>query len=228
MTSRTRTRANNAQKRKVAAKQQGLSPRGWLIVIGVVVAVGAVLFAAFGLDADADRPTVGDLAGSPTIEGAPLPTFTDPASDDVAGQPAPVVTGTDFDGAPTTIGAPGSPQILLFMASWCPSCQQELPQVVSWLDAGRLPDGVELTAVLTGLDDSRPNWPPDRWIEREGYTGPVLIDDAAGAAGAAYGLSGTPYWVFVDANGAVVRRHAGMLPMESVDATAQQLAAAAG
>jgi thiol-disulfide isomerase/thioredoxin len=68
----------------------------------------------------------------------------------------------------------------MFLASWCPACQAELPEVVTWLEQGNLPADVELTAIATGLDAGRPNWPPDAWFEAEGYDGRVLVDDADG------------------------------------------------
>ena len=118
------------------------------------------------------------------------------------------------------------PELVMFLASWCPACQQELPDVVSWMDAGGLPAGVELTAVVTGLDSTRPNWPPDAWLAEEGYAGEVLIDDAEGSVAQAYGLTGTPFWVALNGDGEVVARIAGLLDTTQLTALAE--AAAAG
>lgn len=61
-----------------------------------------------------------------------------------------------------------------------------------------LADGVELVGVSTFHDPSRPNWPPDEWLQAEAFPGDVLVDHD-GTAAQAYGLQGTPMWVFVDA-----------------------------
>jgi thiol-disulfide isomerase/thioredoxin len=196
-----------------------------LVLIGLGVVGLAVLIAVLtttGTDAPASLDAI---AGDPTIEGATLPPAGDPGADPAVGSPAPVVRGAGFDGEPVTLGEPGQPQLVGFMAAWCPHCQDELPEVAGWIAAGEVPAGLEVVAVATGLDPTRPNWPPDAWFEREGYPGPVLVDDAGGSVGAAYGLTGTPYWVGIDADGRIAIRVAGRLGIDTLDQLAQALAA---
>lgn len=196
--------------------------------IGVLVVILAIVVAVLSTSESNDAVTVDELAGDPTIEGDALPTApADPATDPSFGGAAPVITGEDFDGTTTTIGDAGEAELLMFVASWCPACQQELPEVVAWLDAGGLPDDVRLTTVVTGLDASRPNWPPDAWLEEEGYTGEVLVDDADGSVAQAYGLAATPYWVALDAEGEVVVRVAGVLGASQLSALADAAQAGA-
>jgi cytochrome c biogenesis protein CcmG, thiol:disulfide interchange protein DsbE len=203
-------------------KSGGTSPRQILLYVGIAVAVGAVLYAAFGLESD-DGPTVEEIAGSPEIEGDGLPALNpDAGTDPAMGSPVPVVEGADFDGNPISIGD-GPAEIVVFMASWCPACQAELPELVSYLDEQGLPEGVELTVVATSLDANRPPWPPSGWLERGGYTGPVLVDDADGSVAQAYGLSATPFFV-ASQNGEVVIRVAGQMPMQNVDEIARAIA----
>lgn len=210
------------QPQKKNSKSSGPSPRQILMYVGIAVAVGAVLFAAFGLESD-DGPTVEEIAGSPEIDGNGLPALNpDTGTDPAVGSPAPVVAGADFDGNATTIGD-GPAEIVVFMASWCPACQAELPELVEYLDEQGLPEGVELTVVSTGLDANRPPWPPSGWLERGGYTGPILVDDADGSVAQAYGLSATPFFVATQ-NGEVVIRAAGQLPMQTVDEIARTIA----
>jgi cytochrome c biogenesis protein CcmG, thiol:disulfide interchange protein DsbE len=200
----------------------GASPRQILLYVGIAVVVGAVLFAAFGLESD-DGPTVEEIAGSPEIEGDALPALNpDTDSDPAVGSPAPVVDGADFDGNPTVIGD-GPAEIVVFMASWCPACQAELPELVEYLEEPGLPEGVELTVVSTGLDANRPPWPPSGWLERGGYTGPILVDDADGSVAQSYGLSATPFFVATQ-DGQVVVRAAGQMPMQTVDEIARAIA----
>lgn len=199
------------------------NPRTILLGAGIAVIAGALLFAAFFMGDDQDRPTVAEVAGSPTVDGTlqPLPEGADP---DV-GSPAPMVSGAGFDGEPVTIGEPGTPQMVVFMASWCPACRAEMPEMVEWVDSGGLPDGVELVSVSTSLDDRRDNWPPQAWFEREGYDGAVLVDDEPGSVANAYGLSATPFWVFIDSNGTIAGRVAGQIPPDQLQQVADQLAA---
>jgi cytochrome c biogenesis protein CcmG, thiol:disulfide interchange protein DsbE len=198
-----------------------------LVLAGVGVLVVAVLIGVFtASDRPEARATVAEVAGEPVMTGEDLPRFEgDPATDPAVGTRPPVVTGASFDGEEVVIGESGRPQLLMFLASWCPACQAELPEVVEWLEQGNLPEGVELIAVATGLDSSRDNWPPDEWFDREGYDGPLLVDDADGTVAQAYGLNATPYWVALDGDGEVAVRIAGMIDTQQLSALADALAA---
>jgi thiol-disulfide isomerase/thioredoxin len=197
-----------------------------LIVGGVAVLVVAVLIGVLSASGREEAVSVEDIAGAPVVVGDDLPQHTgDPAADPQLGARTPVATGADFDGNEVTIGETGTPQLVMFLTAWCPACQAELPEVVEWLDEGNLPEGVELTAVATLLDSTRPNWPPDAWFEREGYDGPLLVDDADGTVAQAYGLNATPYWVAIDADGQVAARLSGMVGMDQLTSLAEALAA---
>jgi cytochrome c biogenesis protein CcmG, thiol:disulfide interchange protein DsbE len=201
-------------------RQRLLLALGGLVVLAFIVGIAVLSTGERG-----SRVTTEDLAGSPTIEGEPLaPGGQDTQNDPELGSQAPVVTGADFEGTPVTIGEPGTPQLIMFMASWCPACQEELRSVSPWLAEGGLRDDVALVAVSTGLDDSRPNWPPDEWFESEGFEDPVLVDDADGSVASAYGLTATPFWVGLDAQGQVVARAAGMLPVDQIEVLADAVA----
>ncbi len=195
-----------------------------VILAGVAVVALAVTIAVLTVEGTGSGPTVEEIAGSPRIDGTPLPPATaDPAEDTAVGTNAPMVTGAGFDGSQTVIAAPGQPQLITFMAAWCPHCQEELPEVAQWLSDGRAPEGLAVVAVPTGLDATRPNWPPDAWFDRVGYPGPVLVDDAHGSVAEAYGLTGTPYWVGLDAEGRVVVRVAGRVGLDALDRIASMV-----
>lgn len=204
------------------ADQKRPTNRPLMLLIGVGVVGLAVLIAVLSTGEVGSTPTLEELAGDPTIEGTPLPPAPgDPSEDPAVGAAAPVVTGAGFDGTAVTIGGAGQPQLIGFMAAWCPHCQDELPEVGEWLRAGGVPEGLEVVAVSTGLDPARPNWPPDAWFEREEYPGPVLVDDGEGSVGRAYGLTGTPYWVGVSAEGEVVVRVTGRLGLDTLEQLAR-------
>lgn len=107
---------------------------------------------------------------------------------------------------------------MLFVAPWCPHCQREVPFIVDHLGANPLPDDVELVTVSTSVDEKAPNYPPDEWLDEEGWPFPVLADAESGDAATAYGLTAFPYFVAIDAEGTVVERASGELTAEQLDA----------
>ena len=161
--------------------------------------------------------------GEPAVSGNALPTLVDPAADPAIGLPIPPVDGAGFDGAPVALSSDGRAKIILFLAHWCSHCQAEVPVVQRWIDGGGLPDGVDLYSVATGIAETRSNFPPDAWLEREGWTAPVIVDDASSGVGTAYGLSAFPYWVFVYPDGTVAGRVTGELGPEVLDQIAAEL-----
>ena len=78
-----------------------------------------------------------------------------------------------------------------------------------------MPPGVDFVSVATGIDPSRPNYPPDVWLASEGWTLPVLVDPTNSVA-QAYGLSAYPFWVFLDGQGKVVLRATGELTVDQI------------
>jgi cytochrome c biogenesis protein CcmG, thiol:disulfide interchange protein DsbE len=155
--------------------------------------------------------------GEVSTDGAALPVLDDPADDAAVGQPAPTLRGADYDGTPVTAPVDGRPTVLLFLAHWCPACQQEVRGVQGWVDDGDEPDDIAFVAVSTGVDPGRDNYPPDEWLAREGWTLPTIVDDEEYQAGRAYGLPAYPYWVFVDDAGTVVGRHIGGLSTDQLE-----------
>jgi thiol-disulfide isomerase/thioredoxin len=187
------------------------------VAVIAVAAIGAVwLSNASSGGGSSDRPSdLPAISGSgdqaPVVNGTPLPAFTSPSDDAAVGQAIPTVT------TPTvSIELNGRAKILLFLAHWCPHCQAEVPVVQDWVDAGNLPDDVDLISVSTGIDPNRPNYPPNEWLEREGWTSPTIVDES-GAVADAYGLSAFPYWVFVNADGTVAGRLTGELATSDLD-----------
>jgi cytochrome c biogenesis protein CcmG, thiol:disulfide interchange protein DsbE len=173
--------------------------------------------------ADEDETAEDDAADGAAVETATvevadpsLPPFGS-SDDDAMGLQAPAVRGTATDGRPMSIVPGDGPMIVGFFAHWCPHCQAEVPVVVDWLADGGLPDGVELVAVSTAVNEARPNFPPSEWFEAEGWDVPTMADDESGSAHLAYGGGGFPYWVVLDADGAVVARRAGELPASALD-----------
>jgi thiol-disulfide isomerase/thioredoxin len=199
----------------------------WILGIGaviiVVAAIAAVVLSQAPPSTTTSSSTLPPSTASTVIdEATSLPLFASSTGDPAIGKPIPEVDGVSFDGSPVAIAADGRPKILLFLAHWCPHCQLEVPVVEAWLDDGKLPSSMDLISIATSIDPNAPNYPPDAWLEREGWSPPVLVD-ADRSIAASYGLSAFPYWVAVDADGEVVWRGTGELSAESLDALAGML-----
>lgn len=187
-------------------------------IIGGVVGLALIVLLAISIagEQEADA-SIG--YGDPTVSGPTLPVYNSASGTDVAvGLPAPTVQGADWNDNEVTIEADGRPKIVLFLAHWCSHCQAEVPRVQAWLDAGSLPDDVDLYSVTTSTDRLRPNWPPQDWLEREGWTAPVIMDDATGTVSGSFGMAGTPFYVVLDGDNNVVRRVSGEIGTPGLDA----------
>jgi cytochrome c biogenesis protein CcmG, thiol:disulfide interchange protein DsbE len=122
-------------------------------------------------------------------------------------------TRISLDGERQDINAE-TPKVILVGAHWCSFCQAEFPKVQQWIGENGLPDDVELVAISTAVDETQPNYSPSAWLEREGWSSPVIADDDSGTAARALGVSGFPFFVFVDDDGKVESRWAGALPID--------------
>ena len=219
MTTPTKNARAEARRREREEEQQAAARKQRLIYAGVgaAVLVVAVVIAVLSVGETSQREliTAADIAGDPQIEGDALPTLTDNGDDPALGLPAPVVDGADFDGTPVTLG--DDAQVIAFLASWCPACDAELPEIVRWLDAGGPPEGVEFVAVSTQHAAERTNWPPTQWFADAGYDGAIIVDNADGDIFRAYGANATPTWVALNSDGEVVYRSSGMLDPAAFD-----------
>ena len=200
------------------AKRRTEQRRNIWVVLGV--ALGAVvLFGVAWLAASYEEGGT-DLSAlpTPTIEGEPVP-----AQPQEGNPTAPVATGPALLGeGEVTVPAQGEPTIVVFLAHWCSVCQSEVPVITEWVGDGGLPEGVALRAVATSNEPTRPNYPPDEWLEREAWPAPVMYDD--GSVAQAYGVEAFPFFAFVDEDGELLGRTSGALTAEQLTAVAQRLA----
>ena len=221
MSSRESRRAARAAR----AREQSAARQRWLLpAIGVAViavaAIGAVWLSSGSsgggsTERPSDLPSASAPAGeAPVVSGTPLAPYEPGASSDPAvGQTIPTVT------SPTgSIELNGTAKVILFLAHWCPHCQAEVPVVQDWVDAGNLPDDVQLISVATSTDRLRPNWPPQAWLEEEGWTAPVIMDDQIGTVAGNYGMAGTPFYVVLDGGNNNLGRVSGEIGTQGLDA----------
>jgi peroxiredoxin len=201
-------------------------------VVIVVLGIAAIFFARGSgsdeVDGQTGKVSVGDTTSgggegdtaSDNAGGSSLPQYDATLAEDPAvGMTIPTVTGKDFEGNDLTIsGDDGKAKVILFVAHWCPHCQKEVPMLKEHLDESPMPDDVELLTVSTSVKPGADNYPPQEWLDREGWAAPVLADDEDSSVARAYGLSAFPYFVIVDADGKVVARASGELTADQFDA----------
>jgi thiol-disulfide isomerase/thioredoxin len=209
----------------------GRGNREWLIWVGLGVVIAAAAVAAFLITQRGN----GDSTSMPTaetvqVEGNPLPAFSGDADDPAVGMAAPGLTGTNLDGggSMTIPAGQGKPRLVIFLAHWCPHCRREVPLIADWLNQNGMPTNVDLYSVATANSPDLPNYPPSTWLADAGWEPPVMLDDSSQTAAQAYGLQSYPYFVFVGADGKVVKRLTGEIPVSELGSELDSLGGSAG
>jgi thiol-disulfide isomerase/thioredoxin len=185
----------------------------WLIWGGiaavVVVAVIVALVASSGSDSSSNASSGNRHETAPvTVSGTKLSTFSAASTDTAVGETMPTLTGKALSGQGIEIAPNGKPQMLVFVAHWCPHCQAEVPRLVTLANNGAF-DGVDVTAIATGTNSGYPNYPPSAWLKEVKWPYPVMADSSTYTAAQAFGLPSYPYIVFVDKDGKIAGRTTG-------------------
>ncbi len=173
-----------------------------LIVAGVVatailVGLGVVLLADG--DSGSEPVVISTGEGGGTIPAAGL-----------LGEPAPEVAFSDFDGNESTLDEYlGQPLVLNFFASWCAPCVAEMPDLeeVSREQAGAV--GFLGLNVQDAAEDGR------AIVTETGVTYPIGRDPDGSILARFRGIT-MPTTVFLDAEGTVVRVHAGQISADNL------------
>ena len=200
-------------------------------IVGAIIAIiiGGAAIVAISSSGSESSTTSGNISeySDITVTGDALPAFdsTSTATDTSIGMTAPIVSGKGFTGTEITTDGAATPTLLVFLAHWCPHCQREVPLLVQWEKDGQTPTGIDVIAIATGTDPANPNFPPSEWLAREEFPAlwPVIADSADKDAANAFGLSGYPYFVLVDAQGKVFKRLSGEIPMDELTAIINQM-----
>lgn len=201
-------------------KSSGSANKGWIVGAIIAIVIGAAAVVAITTSGSDSTTSEGLIeVGAVAVAGDVLPAFNEADPNDSAlGMTAPVLTGQGFTGNTITTETTGTPMMLVFLAHWCPNCQREVPALVEWSKAGKVPSGIDIIGVATGTDPANPNYPPSEWLAREEFPAlwPVIADSKDNTAGDAFGLNGYPYFVLIDGNGKVVKRMSGEIPTDEL------------
>ena len=199
-----------------------------VLVVVAIVAIAVVVLAGGDDDDPAGTESTDGGAGTSstlpeiyagevlpiTVEGTALPALENPEDDAAVGLTAPVLVGQSFDGSAVTTASDGGPVMVVFLAHWCPHCNDEIPRLIGLEEEGRFPDDLKIVGVSTAVDPDRPNFPPSEWIVDKGWPWPIMADgvntDTGFFAGAeAFGVNGFPFITVVGADGNVLGRWSG-------------------
>lgn len=117
------------------------------------------------------------------------------------GEPLIPFKGIDLNGQPydlqQSIG--NKPVMLIFWASWCPTCRTEVPKVNQLAEKFRS-RGMEFVAVNVGFNDSVER--ANAFIEKTGMAYPAFFD-GSGTVAEKYRLQGVPTVIIADKHGVI-------------------------
>ncbi len=155
------------------------------------------------------------VVGPVDVIGTPLPSLVADGADTGIGASAPALVGVDYEGTPVRLDAAADgPTLVVFLAHWCPHCNDEIPVLNELRDDGRFPEGLNIVAVSTAVNPDQPNFPPGEWLVDKDWTYPVIADGVdmvarSFIAADAFGVSGFPFIALLDGDGVLVDRWSG-------------------
>jgi thiol-disulfide isomerase/thioredoxin len=182
-----------------------------------VLAPGETPRETYGDDVEQNRPI--DVTGDP-LPGLDSVVDVDPA----IGAAMPVIDGAGFDGRPITIGgATDGPTLYVFLAHWCPHCNDEIPELIELNNRDGVPAGMNVVGISTAVDQTAPNYPPSDWIIEKNWPAqwPVMADSVESMSFVVNGGGGFPYLLVADADGNVLDRASGTKSAEELAAWIQ-------
>tara|TARA_Y100000590_G_scaffold387683_1_gene461457 strand:+ start:2003 stop:2554 length:552 start_codon:yes stop_codon:yes gene_type:complete len=131
--------------------------------------------------------------------------------DPAIGINAPEITGISFEKQPIQIRPSGKFTIILFLAHWCQHCRSEVDMLGPWIIDNPISKNLDFISVATSIDNSRPNYPPDIWLNQEDWPVKTIVDDIESSIGKSFGITSFPTWIILDEKGKVYNRFSGSI-----------------
>jgi thiol-disulfide isomerase/thioredoxin len=179
-------------------------PRKIFLVVGLVaaVALGIGLFTSLGTSA----------SSGPPHRGGPVPSFT-----------AARLNGAGTLQVPGNGGGAGTPAVLLFFGSWCPSCHGELPPLAAAVRRQEEEGGALAKVRVIGVDSEDTKSVGAAFVAHSGVQFPVLRDPSLAITSGDFYFDGAPDAVFVNANGTISAIVPGALSVAKLTAEEKKL-----
>jgi len=150
----------------------------------------------------------------PTRTPPPMATYTKPPRivGAAVGQYAPDFTLKNLDGEKVSLSDyAGKPIVLIFWATWCPYCEQEVPALKS-VYQNYQSQGLVVLAVNSG--DSASKVKKYRSSHQINY--PIVLDSNKKISNK-YHVSGVPYYYLINANGKIIYAASGMFGQTALE-----------
>jgi thiol-disulfide isomerase/thioredoxin len=171
-----------------------------LISIGLGVTIAVILITVVSLLTGGEANS---LFTPSTLDGTKLPALGLPG-----------LTAGTVDGPWTK----GHPAVVVFFASWCAPCKEELPRVARW------EEGHDLGAVrFIGVDSNDQRSSGRAFARSSGVAFPSGFDEQGTVTASAFSIENLPDTVFVDAAGRVAHLVVGSVTNRQLAAGVAEL-----
>src|SRR4051794_38596714 len=186
-----------------------------MIVASVAIPAGLLALILTHDDGSGSPGTAVTVPGTPTTIVSP----TDKSKAKV-GTAAPDFVLPNTRGAPVRLSSlRGHPVVLVFFASWCHPCREEMPV----LEQLAKEDGGRLKVVGVSFKDLQSD--SVDFVKQLGVTFPALLDAPEAPVAQRYGVRGIPQTVFIDGRGVVRGRAYGATSREALQPAVDDLLA---
>lgn len=164
--------------------------KGWISLILVVILIGLIFYINVNqteIETRDEKPLVGFMA--------PNFTLVDKDSNEV--------TLEQYRGKPVFVN---------FWASWCPPCREEMPYIQEAYDKY----GDEIVFLLVNVTPGDSRDAALKFMEVNQYDMPILFD-LDGSVSDLYRANSIPTSFFIDKNGIIKVRHAGLMNYTQIE-----------
>lgn len=114
-------------------------------------------------------------------------------------------------GTETAPWTKGRASVLIFFASWCGPCKNEMPKVATYVRRHN-PSPVE----VLGIDANDKRVAAQAFVKKDDVTFPVAFDANSDVTSGVFSFLGVPETVFLNAKGVVTRVYFGAIPAKQL------------